>query len=340
MLWKRYSRNGFFGFSVLLLFFGIGISGVFFYVLRISDYTLADSDHKVSISETGNIGDFVGGVVGTIFSLASLILLIVTLNDQAHQYKTDRFGQTFYEMLHIHNDNVTSMRLINADNTVGREVFTKLVADYEIIFDMVQGCFNNIRNLVPASSKSEDEKLVRMKEYLSDQDKAIRLNMRIAYGLFFYGSDKFLLKSKLVEENEILEHVKQLLVLGNNGVRPHNVLLGHYYRHMYQMLKLVANADFLNENEKYGYAKQLRAQLNDDEQVLLYYNSLSDIGKEWIEKLAQKRRTKMCLMARFRMIKNIPYYKDIKGIQPQELFKSEIEIYKTQNEDFFEVERV
>lgn len=40
------------------------------------------------------------------------------------------------------------------------------------------------------------------------------------------------------------------------------------------------------------------------------------------------------------MIKNIPYYKDIKGIQPQELFKSEIEIYKTQNEDFFEVERV
>ena len=48
----------------------------------------------------------------------------------------------------------------------------------------------------------------------------------------------------------------------------------------------------------------------------------------------------MCLMARFRMIKNIPYYKDIKGIQPQELFKSEIEIYKTQNEDFFEVERV
>ena len=40
------------------------------------------------------------------------------------------------------------------------------------------------------------------------------------------------------------------------------------------------------------------------------------------------------------MIKNILYYKDIKGIQPQELFKQKIGIYKAHNETFFEVERV
>ena len=168
---------------------------------------------------------------------------------------------------------------------------------------------------------------------------AIRLNMRIAYGFFFYGSEKFLLKSKQPAENEILEHVKHLLVLSNNMVCSHNVLLGHYYRHMFQMLKLVENASFLNEKEKYGYAKQLRAQLNDDEQVLLYYNSLSDIGKDWIENLDQKKRKKMCLIARFRMIKNIPYYKEIKGLQPQDLFKTEMIAYKKKNESFFEVER-
>lgn len=122
-------------------------------------------------------------------------------------------------------------------------------------------------------------------------------------------------------------------------VCPHNVLLGHYYRHMYQMLKLVESASFLDEKEKYRYAKQLRAQLNDDEQVLLYYNSLSDIGKDWIVDLGQKNRKKMCLIARFRMIKNIPYYKDIKGIQPQEFFVKEIMSYKKDNESFFEVER-
>lgn len=328
--------------SLLLLIFGLTISIVFYCVLRDSDYILADSAHKVSISETGNIGDFVGGVVGTVLSFASVILLILTLTEQRDQNKLDRFGQTFYEMLHIHNDNVTSMKLKDVDNTTGRDVFTKLVIDYEHIFDLVHGCLENIRSIVPLSRKDKEENnaiLARMQEYLEDKQMAIRLNMRIAYGFFFYGSEKFLLKSKQPAENEILEHVKHLLVLSNNMVCSHNVLLGHYYRHMFQMLKLVENASFLNEKEKYGYAKQLRAQLNDDEQVLLYYNSLSDIGKDWIENLDQKKRKKMCLIARFRMIKNIPYYKEIKGLQPQDLFKTEMIAYKKKNESFFEVER-
>lgn len=328
--------------SLFLLLFGLVITIVFFCVLRESNYTLADSEHKVSISATGNIGDFIGGVVGTVLSLASVILLILTLTDQRDQYKLDSFGQTFYEMLHIHNDNVTSMRLKDVDNTTGRDVFSKLVTDYEHIYDIVYGCLENIRSLVPLPGKDMKEKndiLKRMQEYLKDEQGAIRLNMRIAYGFFFYGSEKFLLKSEQSAENDILEHVKHLLVLGNNMVCPHNVLLGHYYRHMYQMLKLVENASFLGEKEKYGYAKQLRAQLNDDEQVLLYYNSLSDIGKDWIVDLGQKNRQKMCLIARFRMIKNIPYYKKIKGLQPQELFKTEIISYREDNESFFEVER-
>lgn len=328
--------------SLSLLVFAFVISIVFYIVLRESNYILADSVHKVCMSATGNIGDFVGGVVGTVLSFASVFLLILTLTDQRDQNKLDRFGQTFYEMLHIHNDNVTSMKLKDVDNTTGRDVFTKLVTDYEHIYDIVHGCFENIRNLVPLSGKDKEEKnaiLERMQEYLEDKQKTIRLNMRIAYGFFFYGSEKFLLKSEIPVENEILEHVKNLLVSGNNMVCSHNVLLGHYYRHMFQMLKVVENASFLDEKEKYRYAKQLRAQLNDDEQVLLYYNSLSDIGKDWIENLNQKKRKKMCLIARFRMIKNIPYYKEIKGIQPQELFKTEMTSYKENHENFFEVER-
>lgn len=339
---QRYKRQIFFWLSVACLFFGIAVSFVFYIVLSESGFILADSNHTVSISETGNIGDFVGGVVGTIFSLVSVVLLILTLTDQFHQYKLDRFGQTFYEMLHIHNDNITSMSLKDIDNTTGRDVFSKLVSQYEVIFDMVQGCFNNILSINSLSAKDNEDqkdKLGKMKTYLKSQNKAVRLNMRIAYGFFFYGSEKFLLKSNVDEEKQILEHVKHLLVLSNSIVKPHNVLLGHYYRHIYQMLRLVERANFLDEDEKYVYAKQLRAQLNDDEQVLLYYNSLSDIGKAWIEGVGQKQRNKMCLMARFRMIKNIPYYKEIKGIQPQELFKEEIKSYKVKKLSFFETER-
>lgn len=126
--------------SLVLLIFGLTISIVFYCVLRDSNYTLADSTHKVSISETGNIGDFVGGVVGTVLSFASVILLILTLTVQRDQNKLDRFGQTFYEMLHIHNDNVTSMKLKDVDNTTGRDVFRNLLlimSIYMILFMVV-----------------------------------------------------------------------------------------------------------------------------------------------------------------------------------------------------------
>lgn len=145
--------------SFFLPAFGLVISSYFIWALNESNYTLADSEHEVSISETGNVGDFVGGVVGTVLSFASVILLILTLTDQRDQNKLDRFGQTFYEMLHIHNDNVTSMKLKDVDNTTGRDVFTKLVTDYEHIYDIVHGCFENIRSLVPLSGKIRKKRM-------------------------------------------------------------------------------------------------------------------------------------------------------------------------------------
>ena len=201
--WAYYS-------SFFFLAFGLVISSFFIWALRKSNYTLADSEHEVSISATGNIGDFIGGVVGTVLSFASVILLILTVTDQRDQYKLDSFGQTFYEMLHIHNDNVTPMRHKDVDNTTGRDVFSKLVTDYEHIYDIVYGCLENIRSLVPLPGKDMKEKngiLERMQEYLKDEQGAIRLNMRIAYGFFFYGSEKLLFKSELSAENDILEHV-------------------------------------------------------------------------------------------------------------------------------------
>lgn len=326
----------YFIFSISILLVGLGIGIGFFIILRLCGFVVADT--KIDMPETGNIGDFIGGVVGTLFSLASVVLLILTLRDQNHQYKRDRFGQTFYEMLHIHNDNVVGMNLKDSEKTTGREVFTKLLDDYEVIYDLVDGSFKNILKLILDNSK-EPPNLENMQRYLSNPTHAIKLNMRIAYGFFFYGSETFELKSSKEVENDILKYVKRLFGLSNYVVKPHNVLLGHYYRHMYQILQLISKASFLDEQEKYEYAKQLRAQLNDDEQVLLYYNSLSDVGHAWIVGVGNKHRKKMCLMARYRMIKNIPYYKVIKGIQPQNLFKVEVEAYKKKHENFFETER-
>jgi len=58
--------------------------------------------------------------------------------------------------------------------------------------------------------------------------------------------------------------------------------LGHDYRHLFQTAKFIASQDDAELPNKYEYIKTLRAQLSNHEQLLLYYNSLSDFGTPWL----------------------------------------------------------
>lgn len=61
--------------------------------------------------------------------------------------------------------------------------------------------------------------------------------------------------------------------------------LNHYYRHLYQMVKMVANygKDIVAYHEKRKYLKMLRAQLTSNEQCLLFFNWLAgqEFGEDW-----------------------------------------------------------
>lgn len=76
--------------------------------------------------------------------------------------------------------------------------------------------------------------------------------------------------------------------------------LNHYYRHLYQMVKIVANYDekILSYKEKRKFLKMLRAQLTSYEQALLFYNWLSGFGSDW-------ENDKNHFFTTFRMIHNI-----------------------------------
>lgn len=67
----------------------------------------------VDLEKFAQIGDFIGGFVGTIFSFVGLIILIDTLRSQLNDSKVNRelvqiqqFENTFYELLNLHNRNI------------------------------------------------------------------------------------------------------------------------------------------------------------------------------------------------------------------------------------------
>ena len=121
----------------------------------------------------------------------------------------------------------------------------------------------------------------------------------------------------------------------------HNEELGTYYRQMFQFFTTIANADesIADEEQKYKYAKLLRSQLTDCEQALLYYNSMSEMGMAWNKRneASDDLRERMGLIARFRLIKNIPGNYPFFGFTPDFVYQNDIRIWRDEyGKDFFE----
>lgn len=96
----------------------------------------------------------------------------------------------------------------------------------------------------------------------------------------------------------------------------HQFRLGHYFRNLFQTVKFINEEKYLTKDEKYRYIKILRGQLSNYEQLILFLNSLSEIGRTW--ELVNKKNTSVKienekqLITKYNLIKNIPI-KSISG---------------------------
>lgn len=64
--------------------------------------------------------------------------------------------------------------------------------------------------------------------------------------------------------------------------------LDHYFRHLYRIYKYVDSSDLIADEERYDYACIIRSQLSDYELVMLFYNCLTENGREKFKPLIEK----------------------------------------------------
>lgn len=180
----------------------------------------------------------------------------------------------------------------------GRNVFRCYLAEFDFIFNLLYAGYGGYKKYC------EENKLV-CKEL--DEDKTVKL----AYDIFFWGKDVLSEEKKknnpssheyviLEKQQECIDAVFKLvpkhgvlqdnttlkdydLLYGANIMKGHFDELNHYYRHLYQMVKYVASFDerIVSYKEKRKYLRMLRAQLTNNEQLMLFYNWKSDYGKDW-----------------------------------------------------------
>ena len=316
--------------SILLLLITIST----FLMLLTMRWMDSSNYQEFGLQRLGQIGDFSSGVIGTIISLIVAIYAIRTYRLERQHQREVSVAEMLNTMLELHKQNVSEIKIKNIDPNQkelisGRDAFKQMFEELKDIFECVKKAIDSI-------VIQEQEKYAEW----SSEKRKMQLAHILSFGYFFYSVNTYLITTEGGSElfilcEKIRAEVKKNLKNELKDLQRHR-MLGHYYRHLYNMVNYIDKSDFTkNFKKKEEYVKLIRSQLSDYEEILLYYNSLAPLGKPWNMPQNQTEIDRMSLTCKYRLLKNCPSYIDYFGIQPWDTYKNEMQIWWNKEGEFF-----
>jgi len=291
--------------------FALSLLGFIFMILFSLMGPFNDWSFSIDTEIADHFGSLIGGVVGSLFSLAGFLLLYETIIKQQESFQIQQFENKYFELIKIHRENVQSIKYKVPDSTddkivSGHGFFVQLNEEFDKLYDLIVD--------FKISSLSEIDRI------------------EITSIILFYGvspkSERTLKDALNKYDTEIVDDIIKNLrkvktdydanILFFGG---HQNRLDHYLRHFAQTIKYIDRTVFLNESQKYNYAKLIRAQLTQFELSCFFYNTLTKFGKSWREYL---------LVEKYQLIKNLPRILT-SGIQPEKYYPKINYDYKKNN---------
>jgi hypothetical protein len=265
--------------------------------------------HTVGREAAGQLGSFVGGYIGSFFALTGVVLLFATLRIQRRTSQVQNFETKYFELVRLHRDNVAEIKI---QETAGRRVFVLLIRELRCILEIV-------RKVAQESNvELTHEQSLHFAYYClyfgvgPNSSRMLKASLSSTFGTEFIESVE-----RALNRGETKSEIQREREFGYTPFEGHQSRLGHYYRHLYQMVRYVDQQT--GPIDKYEYVKTVRAQLSTHEQALLLVNSLTPVGRNWWDNH---------LITRYRLVQNIP----------RDFFdpSSEIDVYKLFNRGYFE----
>lgn len=270
-------------FSKRLLIAGVVLLLVGLILFVWNDWSFS-SDDKLKADKVAQFGDFVGGLIGSIWALAGVILFYVALTEQRKDFATNR------EVLNAQTDalkqQIREFELQREELSQTRKVFsiqseTLKKQQFESTFFNLLNLHHDIVNSIDLQSRvdkyrgfeklfttglKEREKTEKVTETTTGRDCFVKFcnGFRNKYRQV-KNSNKNLSERQLCEKS-YLEYYEQ-----------HDSDLGHYFRNLYHIFKFLKNSKV---EDKKRYTSLVRAQLSNDELFLLFYNGSSTYGKD------------------------------------------------------------
>jgi hypothetical protein len=181
---------------VALLLIGLGtyVSYEFFNLISFQ-FTYGDPTKPIEMGVTGQVGDFLGGVVGTIFSVVATIFLILTLTHQSRSHHRDSFENKFFKLIELHRAYVDEITIHRTPKK--KKVIIKGRRAFKYVFDDIVVCRDEIKEFFEGIEVEDiyNEKYQRKLEWhFSKLKRTIDLKelalLNISYCIVFYGVGK------------------------------------------------------------------------------------------------------------------------------------------------------
>jgi predicted enzyme related to lactoylglutathione lyase len=254
--------------------------------------------NEIDLEKASQIGDFFAGVVGLTFTIVATILVYLTYQTQKEEAKSSsgalklqarasqlqQFENTFFNLLSnhrevlqsiqekwlIHNgDGVDNHRLIQGKNLIDTIVnFIKTITvDKGIVFAKNNHKTYSMDYFIPYEELKKES--IYDDFELEFVDSLVR------------GRSRY--KSKLANAKGLASVYEKIFLLNRSS-------LGHYFRNLFHLIKFVHEYEGFNESHskdeirvlKYKYVRLVRAQLSNNELILLALNStIWNFDEDW-----------------------------------------------------------
>lgn len=197
----------------------------------------------IDFSRFGQFGDFMGGILNPIFMFLTLIALIITIVLQRKEFKLARKE---------YSKTSTALNTQSIENT---------------FFNTINLHYRIVENLKIDLSDFGD-RFLTLKEKSTDYFEHPFSKNYSGIKVFDEIINKIFERAKTPKQSEEFYKILQ---------DEYNYILGHYFRNLYQALKLIDKNEYLKDADKKKYTSILRAQLSSSELALLFLNCLENI---------------------------------------------------------------
>lgn len=179
----------------------------FIFFTRLYNHNLTFWSDEIKYDVTGQVGDFIGGVIGTIFSGAGFYFLYVTLVEQRKAFEKERFEAKFFDLIKLHKENVSEMRYTKVKDSIpleGRKVFNAIQKEFsDCLSEVKRFCkIYESEDYVRDNYKPFLEKIIINNKLKVDVNELALID--ITYSILYFGVGKE--GEKLLRNNFLMKY--------------------------------------------------------------------------------------------------------------------------------------